>query len=84
MENGFSYNGEFFRPCRKLTQSEREQPLNAVEDKIQRYCNEEFEAYWDLNEFFEKAQSDADLYWWHGRLVLPSWDTFYVVNGYWL
>ena len=82
MENGFSFNGQWFRPYRKMTKAEREKPLNSLEEKMTRFCNEEFESYWDLNEFYRKAQSDADLFWWHGRLVIPSWDTFYILNAW--
>ena len=82
MNKPFFYNGEWFRPYRKMTKAEREQPLSAVEEKLSRFTNEEFEAYWDLNEFYRKAQSDADLFWWKGRLVMPAWDTFFIVNGW--
>ena len=78
----FNYNGEWFVPYRRMTKAEREQPLSAMEGKLTRYTDEEFEKQWDMDEFFEKSHSDADLFWWHGRLVLPSWDTFFVVNGW--
>ena len=78
----FNYNGEWFTPFRKLTQAEREQPLSAIEDKLIRYSNEEFEKYWDLLEFKAKSRGDANLFWWNGKLILPSWDTIYIVNGW--
>ncbi|MBP5782425.1 MAG: hypothetical protein J6W04_02685 [Bacteroidales bacterium] len=78
----FNYNGEWFRPYRKLTRSEREQPLSSVEDKLTRFADEEFEELWDLQEFYRKSHSDADLFWWHGRMVIPSWDTFYILNNW--
>lgn len=80
--NGFNYCGEWFRPFRKMTKAEREQSLNSLEEKMTRYCNEEFESYWDLNEFFSKAKCDADLFWWRGCLIMPSWDTFYILSGW--
>ncbi|MBQ6503201.1 MAG: hypothetical protein IJI57_04740 [Flexilinea sp.] len=76
----FSYNGEWFKPFRKFTKSEREQPLSAVEGKLTRYSDEEFENQWNMADFYRKSHSDADLFWWHGRLILPSWDTFFFVN----
>ena len=82
MKKSFNYNGEWFTPFRKLTQTEREQPLNSVEDKLVRYSDEEFEKYWDLMDFVRVSRSDADLFWWKGKLVLPSWDTIYIVNGW--
>ena len=82
MEQGFSYNGQWFRPFRKMTKAEREQPLNSLEGKMTRYCNAEFEAYWDIDEFYRSAHSDADLFWWKGNLVMPSFDTFYILSAW--
>ena len=83
MENtSFYYNGEWFKPFRKMTKAEREQPLSSLEGKLSRFSNEEFETYWDLQEFCDKANSDADLFWWHGKLVMPAWDTFYILTGW--
>ena len=82
MDKSFNYNGEWFRPYRKLTQAERERPLSSIQDKLIRYSNEEFEKYWDLEEFCATAHSDADLYFWKGKVVMPSWNTFFVVNGW--
>lgn len=79
MDTSFCYNGQWFRPYRKLTQAEREKPLNTAEGKLSRYCDEEFEKYWDLQEFYKQAHSDADLFWWHGKLIMPSWDTFFIL-----
>ena len=82
MAKGFAYNGEWFTPFRKMTKAEREQPLDAVQDKMIRYSNEEFEKYWDLIDFEYASQTDADLFWWNGKLVIPSWDTIYILNGW--
>jgi hypothetical protein len=82
MVKRFTYNGERFMPYRKMTKWEREQPLSSLEGKLSRYANAEFEAYWDLDEFHKAAQSDADLYWWNGKLVMPGWDTVYILNGW--
>ena len=81
MAKGFNYNGEWFTPYRKLTKAEREQPLRGIEDKLLRYSNEEFEAYWDMMEFFRVSKSDANLFWWKGKVIMPSLDTFYIING---
>ena len=84
MNKSFNYNGEWFTPYRKLTKVERERPLSAVEDTmpLSRFSNEEFEKYWDLMEFLQASHSDANLFWWNGKIVMPSWDTFYIVNGW--
>lgn len=76
----FNYNGQWFTPYRKMTCSEREQPLSAVEGKLSRFADGEFESYWDLDEFQKASKTDADLYWWRGQLVMPGWDTFYILN----
>lgn len=81
-DTSFYFNGERFVPYRRMTQAEREQPLSSLEGKLSRYANAEFEAYWDLREFREASRSDADLFFWKGKLILPSWDTFYIVNGW--
>ena len=80
--NSFQYNGEWFTPFRKMTQTEREQPLENIREKMIRFSNEEFEKYWDMDEFYQKAKGSADLFWWHGKLILPGWDTFYILNGW--
>ena len=82
MEKTFLYCGEWFRPLRKMTKAEREQPLDALHGKLSRYSNEELESYWDLNEFYKVADSDADIYVWKGKFVIPSWDTFYILIGW--
>ena len=80
MNKRFSYNGQWFSPFRKMTKAEREQSLNSLEGKMTRFCDKEFESYWDLQDFYSKAHSDADLFWWKGKLVIPSWDTFYILS----
>lgn len=82
MDNSFKYNGQWFRPYRKLTKAERERPLDVIQEKLIRFSNEEFEEYWNLMEFSKASGTDADLFWWKGKLVMPSWDTFYIVNGW--
>ena len=77
----FKYCGETFRPYRKLTKAEREQPASVAREKLQRYYNETLEAQWDLNEFYEAAQSDCDLFFWKGKVILPTWDSFFFVIG---
>lgn len=80
-DTSFKYLGETFRPYRKLTQAEREQPSCIAREKLQRYYNERLEAEWDLDAFYAAAHSDADLFWWKGRLILPAWDSFFFVIG---
>ena len=82
MTTTFRYNGETFREFRSMTKAERERPLEVLQEKLVRYSNVEFEKYWNLDEFYKKAQTDANLFWWKGKLVMPSWDTFYIVNGW--
>ena len=77
---GFNYNGEWFKPYRKMTKAERERPLCAMEGQLTRYTDEEFEKQWNMADFYRKSGTDADLFWWHGRLILPSWDKFFFVN----
>jgi len=77
----FKYLGETFRPYRKLTDREREQPASVAREKLMRYYNDALEAEWDLNDFYEQAKSDADLFWWRGKIILPAFDTFFIVLG---
>ena len=82
MNEPFVYNGERFKPYRKMTKAEREQPLENIHEKIFRYYNEEFEKNWDLEEFTRTSKSDADFFWWRGKLIIPGWDSIYYINGW--
>ena len=81
MENSFNYHGQWFKPYRHFTKQEREQSVSEIRGKLERFTNEEFEKYWDCNEFADLG-NNADLYWWHGKVVIPGWDTFYIVSGW--
>ena len=79
MKDTFKYCGETFRPFRKLTEAERSQPSSVAREKLQKYYNDALEAEWDLDGFYEAAHSDCDLFFWKGKVILPSTDSFFFV-----